>query len=88
MGNAILVHQRQPAFRVEFLHDNQGAAEFLRCHAIAQGSGMIERRRGQIDHVRIEAIEHPDHAGERINLVYRAFGQRPDYALGPTGCAA
>jgi len=41
---------------------DDGGAEPLRRHRIVQGSGMIERRRREIDRVLVDAVEHRDEA--------------------------
>ena len=78
----------QEFFRVEVFHDDGGAAERDRHHVEAQGSGVIERRRRQIDAVGI----HPAHVGaenfqERIRQLDRMVIRRPLDALGTAGGA-
>ena len=52
-------------FGVEMLHHHDGAAEPLHGHAIAQGGGVIERRRRQIDRILVGAEQHGDKADQR-----------------------
>ena len=88
LGDLVLLDQLQEFLGVEVFHDDGGAAERDRHHVEAQGSGVIERRRRQIDAVGI----HPAHVGaenfqERIRQLDRMVIRRPLDALGAAGGA-
>ena len=84
---AMLLDQSQGGLGVEPLHDHHRAADPLDGHAPAQGRGVIERRRRQIDAVLAEAEQRLDHHLQGVRRVDRPAGQRRLDALGPPGGA-
>ena len=78
----VLLDEAQGFFRVEMLHDDHGSAEALHRHRPAQRRGVIKRRGGQVDRIRIHAVEEHCEAFERRVFADRAAGQRVLHALG------
>ena len=88
LGDLVLLDQFQKLLGVERFHDDRGAAERDRHPVEAQGSGVIQRRRRQIDAVG----RHAAHIGaekfqERIWQVDRIALELVLDAFGPAGGA-
>ena len=67
----VLADQLQELLGVEMLHDHRGAAQPHDAHVEAQRSRVIERRRRQIDRVRVHAVELARDGKQRIVVVDR-----------------
>ena len=80
----VLRDQRQEFLGVEILHDHRGAAQPHDAHVEAQRSGMIERRRRQIDRVLVDAVELAADRQQRIVEVDRLRLDDRHHALGPS----
>ena len=89
LRDLVFLDQLQKFLGVEMLHDDGGAAERDRHHVEAQGSGVIERRRRQIDavgrhaaHVGAQDLEKRIRHVDRIALEILLDALRPPGGAG------
>ena len=88
LRDLVFLDQLQKFLGVEMLHDDGGAAERDRHHVEAQGSGVIERRRRQIDAVgRHAAHVGAENSEKRVRHIDRIVFELLLDALGPPGGA-
>ena len=88
LRDLVFLDQLQKFLGVKMLHDDGGAAERDRHHVEAQGSGVIERRRRQIDAVgRHAAHVGAENSEKRVRHIDRIVFEGLLDALGASGRA-